>query len=88
MDLLGRKLNRDMNLCKMSCRETKKLFQENILTLQTTFSFTRVLSQDEFVDVFDILIHIIARFVVTVLLINTTGEQNNQIVQTGNVKTQ
>lgn len=56
-----------------------KLHCENILTLQTSFTFTRVLAQDEFVDVFNILIDVITRFIVTVLLRHTRRERINQI---------
>lgn len=47
------------------------LYYVNILTLETTFTFAWVLAQDEFVDVFDILIHIITRLIETVLLVYT-----------------
>lgn len=54
------------------------LYEVNFLTLQTTFTFAQVVAQDGFVDVLHVLIYIIARLIVTVLLIDTRREKNNQ----------
>lgn len=40
------------------------LFSEHTLTLHTTLMFAQVLAQDELFDVFNILVHIIAGFIV------------------------
>lgn len=76
----ARELNEKINVCKKCYFERKTTF----LTLQNTFMFAGVLAQDEFVEVFHILVHIVTCYIVTVLLLFTKGEKNNQIAQTEN----
>ncbi len=78
-------LKKKINVCKRFYIEKNSTVLRNILTLQATSSFARVVAHDEFVHVVNILIHIIACFIVTVLLIHTGGEENNQAVKSGNV---
>ena len=47
----------------------------NSLTLQTAFSFTRNLAQEESFDVLNVLIHILARFIVAVLPTYAAGRE-------------
>lgn len=62
------------NKIKRFCR-LKMMMMEKILTLQTTFTFPQILGQDELVDVFDVLIHIITSLIVTALLLYTAGAE-------------
>lgn len=68
-EIVSKGVKWEINVCQKSYFESKTLYWECTLTLQTTFMFTGVLAKDEFIKVFDILIHIIACFIVTVLLV-------------------